>query len=203
MNSISGPFNSDSAVWFCFTQLRWVLLVGKIPKIHFSSQISKSTYHCNLRKGANSNCISVALTKLEDWIAVFIVECRSSRLNSWNYYELLPIRYPSNVLYHIIKYWNKLTISATKDLDILKWVLAIVTLTSRVNQTLGPNEDCMARRAKFSQDLLTLWTTNHKLWFVISRALQIVSVNMSTVILRFHRRCILPGKQIKGTFFSW
>jgi hypothetical protein len=41
-------------------------------------------------------------------------------LNAGNYDELLTSGHPCNVLNHVFKYRNKLSVSTTKDLDVLE-----------------------------------------------------------------------------------
>jgi hypothetical protein len=130
--SIRCPVNSHSTIWLCFSNLVRLLDVGQIPKVHLASQVTESSNHRNLRERANLDSVSVSFSKLEKWVTIFVIQSWSSRLNARNHNELLASMHPCNVLNHVFKNGNKLSVSTAKDLHVLEWMLTVVAFTRRI-----------------------------------------------------------------------
>ena len=161
MSSIGSPFNSNGAIWLCFSNLGKLI---KVPEIDFASQVTKTSNHCNLWEGTNLNCVSIPFSELEQCVTIQIVKCWCSWLYPGNYNESFSIWYPSDVLNHVFKNWHKLPVSSTKYLNILEWVLAVIALSCRINQALRPDQNCMPSWTKLSHYVLALRAANHELW---------------------------------------
>lgn len=98
------------------------------------------------------------------------------------------------------------TVSTTENLNVLKLELAIITLSCRVSQILRLNQNSITSRTELCDNFLTLWAADRELLLVGTLIVQIVRVDVSTVILYGHLRSTLPSKHIEWTLFriySW
>lgn len=89
--SVCSPFNSNSAVRFGLSKLLQASVslfhvidrfLADVPEVHFSGAISKASNHGNLRKWIDSYSVSEALSKLEQGLAIFVVQSSCSRLHT-------------------------------------------------------------------------------------------------------------------------
>ena len=82
----------------------------------------------------------MTLAKFEQSIAVLVVQCRYGRLCARYQDELFSILEPSDILNHVLEDGHVLSVTSSKYLNVLKAVLSIVALASRVSQVLRPDE---------------------------------------------------------------
>ena len=125
MLSIRGPFDADGTVRLCLSDL----LEGvKRPDVNLTFQVSEATNQQQLGERADTNGVAVALAKLEERIAVLVVQSGYSRLVTSDDDEAFTVTQPDHILDHVLEDWYELAIPAAEDLHVLQHVLAVVAL---------------------------------------------------------------------------
>ena len=61
----------------------------------------------------------------------------------------------------------------------------------------------MTSWTEFCTNFLSFGTAYHKLWFIYSLTLQIVSIYISTFVFSCHSSSVLPSKHVERTFVRW
>lgn len=124
--TVGSPLDTNRAVGLGFSKLGEIL---ELPEIHLASQVAEATDEADLREGTTSDGVSVPLAKLEEGVAILVVQSSGGRLDARYHDESLSRRYPSDILYLIVENGHVLTVSAAKDLNVLEGVFTVIRLT--------------------------------------------------------------------------
>lgn len=127
---------------------------------------------------------------------MLVVEGRCGWLIARDYYEAIAVVYPGHILNYRLKDGHVLSFGASKDLNILECVLAIVALPARVTQVLRPNEHCVTRLRKLQRNLLPLVTLNEELAALNFGLVQIVDENCAILVTFRQKVGRLPSEEI-------
>jgi hypothetical protein len=141
MFSICGPGNTHCTIGFCLSDF----FVGvQAPEVDFSSEVAETTNKYGLGEWADSNCVPIAFPILEKWLAVLVIEGGHCGLHARDDDESLSIRYPDDVMNHVVEDWDKGPCLASLELNILAGMLTIVAFTGRVYEVLRPDQSSIA-----------------------------------------------------------
>jgi len=159
MFSIWCPMNAYCALSL---SLPYFLKVVEVPNVQLSCKVSKTTNKSKLRERTNSYSVSVALSELKKWIAVFVVKGSHCRLGTWNDDKFLSWVHPDDIMNHSIKNWDKYSQLSSLELNVLTSMFSIVTFSWWIDEILRPNQSCISSGWWFNNYLLSFAALNRE-----------------------------------------
>jgi len=144
ITTIGWPLLTDSTIGFKLAHFLNIVKVFQTPYVNLASQVTKATDHCKLREWTDLNGVSKVLTKLKKSIAILIIKRGSRWLHTRDHNESFGIWQPGYIKHLVVEHRDKLAIFSSENLNILKSMLTIVTLTWAICEILRPNKCGMA-----------------------------------------------------------